>query len=427
LAWLKWQFLCHVGPTEVACFGLSSSTRDLLYLDDVLIVRQRATAGTVAFDDHAVADLFDAMADRGVPPSRFARVWLHTHPGSSVVPSGTDEVTFARSFGGCDWAVMAILGRTGRTSARLRFSTGPGSSVQIPTAVDWAGWPAAAVDVSLPFAVEDWRREYETLVEPVGRHLPVSCLDAGTSAFARSSPSTSTPEDSVPSTDTPSGRDARQRDLLPPQALARVHAVVVGVGSVGRPVALQLAAAGVPAMTLIDPDTVSAENLGCQGFWATDVGDPKVDAVANVCHQQFPGLDLRTKKERFRKASVKDWPRDKVHAVFLCVDSVEARKLVWEGVRGRAAFVADGRAAAEVVRVLASDHPSADLAYPRTLFPAAEAYRGSCTSKTTVYAATVAAGLMVGQYARWLRGLPVVPDQTLNLLAAELIVAGEGC
>ena len=33
------------------------------------------------------------------------------------------------------------------------------------------------------------------------------------------------------------------------------------------------------------------------------------------------------------------------------------------------------------------------------------------------------AGLMVGQFARWLRGLPVVPDQTLNLLAAELTVA----
>ena len=42
-------------------------------------------------------------------------------------------------------------------------------------------------------------------------------------------------------------RDVRQRDLVPPQALARCHAVVVGVGSIGRAVALQLAATGVPA------------------------------------------------------------------------------------------------------------------------------------------------------------------------------------
>ena len=45
------------------------------------------------------------------------------------------------------------------------------------------------------------------------------------------------------------GRDVRQRDLVPPDGLARCHAVVVGVGSVGRQVALQLAATGVPAMT----------------------------------------------------------------------------------------------------------------------------------------------------------------------------------
>ena len=63
----------------------------------------------------------------------------------------------------------------------------------------------------------------------------------------------------------PTGRDARQRELIPPEALAKCHAVVVGVGSVGRQVALQLAAMGVPAMTLLDPDTVSQENLGCQG------------------------------------------------------------------------------------------------------------------------------------------------------------------
>lgn len=64
---------------------------------------------------------------------------------------------------------------------------------------------------------------------------------------------------------TAAGRDARQRDLVPPGRLARCHAVVVGVGSVGRQVALQLAATGVPAMTLYDPDAVGVENLAPQG------------------------------------------------------------------------------------------------------------------------------------------------------------------
>ena len=79
--------------------------------------------------------------------------------------------------------------------------------------------------------------------------------------------------------------------------------------------------------------------------------------------------------------------------------------------------------AAEVIRVLTSDHPSGDVHYPRTLFSAEEAYQGSCTAKSTIYSANLAAGLMLGQFARWLRGLPVIRDQTLNLLAAELTVS----
>ena len=36
---------------------------------------------------------------------------------------------------------------------------------------------------------------------------------------------------------------------------------------------------------------------------------------------------------------------------------------------------------------------------------------------------SIAAGLMVGQFARWLRRQRVTPDQTLNLLASELTVS----
>ena len=138
-AWLKFQYLCHVGETEVACFGLSS-VDDPLCIEDVLVLRQRATMASVAFDDTAIADLFDQMTDQGIAPSRFFRIWLHTHPGVSVDPSPVDEETFERVFGSCDWAVMGILGRTGRTYARLRFQAGPGGSMEIPTAVDWTDW-----------------------------------------------------------------------------------------------------------------------------------------------------------------------------------------------------------------------------------------------------------------------------------------------
>jgi hypothetical protein len=79
--------------------------------------------------------------------------------------------------------------------------------------------------------------------------------------------------------------------------------------------------------------------------------------------------------------------------------------------------------AAEVVRVLASDRPMDDGYYATTLFESAEAYSGSCTARSTIYTASIAAGLMLSQFTRWLRGLPVDRDVLLNLLAAEMTAA----
>ena len=50
-------------------------------------------------------------------------------------------------------------------------------------------------------------------------------------------------------------------------------------------------------------------------------------------------------------------------------------------------------------------------------------FAGSCTARSTVYTASIAAGLMLGQFTKWLRGLPLERDLSLNLLAAEMNVS----
>src|SRR2546422_9939577 len=62
-------------------------------------------------------------------------------------------------------------------------------------------------------------------------------------------------------------RDLRQRSIVPPERLAACHALVIGVGAIGRQVALQLAALGMPKLTLFDDDYVGVENLGPKGYW----------------------------------------------------------------------------------------------------------------------------------------------------------------
>jgi proteasome lid subunit RPN8/RPN11 len=144
-AWAKLLYLRDRGETEIGGFGLSAEYDPLLVVD-VLPVKQRCSPITVAFNDVAVADLFDTLVDQGIHPQRFGRIWIHTHPGNSPLPSSVDEATFRRVFGRTDWSVMAIVARNDATYARLSFHVGPGGALGIPVRVDYG----------LPFDGADW-------------------------------------------------------------------------------------------------------------------------------------------------------------------------------------------------------------------------------------------------------------------------------
>jgi hypothetical protein len=169
-AWTKLLYFRDLGDTEIGGFGLSAG-EDPLLIVDVLTVKQRCTAITVAFDDTAVADLFDQLVDRGIPLERFSRIWIHTHPGGCPLPSFVDEGTFGRVFGRSDWSVMAIVARGGATYARLSFHVGPGGALVIPVGVDYtrsfdgADWDA-------------WKLEYEerVIAESLARRTNPSSL-----------------------------------------------------------------------------------------------------------------------------------------------------------------------------------------------------------------------------------------------------------
>lgn len=80
---------------------------------------------------------------------------------------------------------------------------------------------------------------------------------------------------------------------------ARRSALVVGVGGIGGPAAMALAAEGIAAIGLCDPDVVALDNLPRQVLFAdADVGRRKVDAAAERLSALRP--DLRV--ERFATA-----------------------------------------------------------------------------------------------------------------------------
>lgn len=211
-------------------------------------------------------------------------------------------------------------------------------------------------------------------------------------------------------------RFVRQSDLVPRSRLQDVLVTVIGVGAIGRQVALQLAAMGATRLQLIDFDLVEATNVTTQGYFDSDIGQPKVEATRTALQRIEPTAEVTSVADRYRPDMAIG------AAVFCCVDSISARGAIWRSAHHDCRFWSDGRMLGEIMRVLTAADLASRAHYPTTLFGQSEAEPGRCTARSTIYTANIAAGLMLHQFARWLRGQPVDRDVSLNLLASEFSV-----
>jgi molybdopterin/thiamine biosynthesis adenylyltransferase len=208
-------------------------------------------------------------------------------------------------------------------------------------------------------------------------------------------------------------RYSRQSDIVLLDRLEKQEVSVVGIGAVGRNVAIQLTAMGVPNIHLVDFDTVEESNVASQGYWEGDIGKYKVDATASSLLSINGQVNLRIDKDRYRK-KIKTGS-----IVFSCVDKMAARKLLFESVYGKCRLFIDGRMASEVFRVLAVwDDKSAEY-YRSTLFEDAEAQGTRCTSKSTIYCASGLACMEVAILSKYLRGIDLTKDFLFNVVSNE--------
>lgn len=158
-AWSKLLFMRDIGNTEVGGFAITRPD-DLLYVKDFFLPKQTCSYATVVFDDVSIADYTDQMIDEGLMPEQFLRIWIHTHPNISASPSRTDEKTFSRVFGKCEWAVMMIIAQDGEIYCKLRVTGGPlPGDFDIPVGVDFDSYDFPASNL------EGWLNEYNGKVE----------------------------------------------------------------------------------------------------------------------------------------------------------------------------------------------------------------------------------------------------------------------
>jgi len=204
--------------------------------------------------------------------------------------------------------------------------------------------------------------------------------------------------------------------LIDQERINRHPVTVVGVGAIGSHLAEMLAKLGVPRFPLIDPDEIDTVNLSVQGFYETEVGQNKADAVAKrigaisgattvspVCGLYSP--------EMIESGAV----------VFACVDSIRTRRTIFRDFcRNDWTVLLDGRMAAESLQAFCVRRCSEPLdRYQATLFPAHEARRESCTARSTIYCAAMAAAVLCSMFKQWAMGQEPEEMLQFDLLAMD--------
>ena len=106
------------------------------------------------------------------------------------------------------------------------------------------------------------------------------------------------------------------------------HALVIGAGGLGSPVALILAAAGVGMVTLVDDDVVDLTNLQRQIAHTTArVGMDKVDSARIAMQEINPLVQVKTIKERVDEAALRQLVKDAT-VVLDCTDNYRTRHAI---------------------------------------------------------------------------------------------------
>jgi sulfur carrier protein ThiS adenylyltransferase len=189
----------------------------------------------------------------------------------------------------------------------------------------------------------------------------------------------------------PADRWNRYRELPGLHDMLSADIGIVGVGAVGREVALGLAIMGASHLWLYDPDIVNPINLGTQGYEDLDVGSNKVLAVHRSITRVNPNCAVGPNKKSY---PFTDCP---IHAVlFVCCDTMDARFAIKERALPKQLLI-DTRVGGLVARVIQDPRKSCP-GWRKTLFKDDEAFDAPCALRMTRYIACVAAYYAIAEF-----------------------------
>lgn len=184
---------------------------------------------------------------------------------------------------------------------------------------------------------------------------------------------------------------------------------VLGLGAVGRYIALLLVAQGVRRLRLVDDAFVRSADVRHAGFSTADIGRSRADAVLGSCYELEPMLlDAEPIYERPSRSRLTTGP------VFCCSDNQIPSEFLNSESRSYPFW---GAVVAERERL--AIHCGTRSTVPTKC---AVSHRSDGPFQLPLYAAMLAAALLIRQYLRHLEGSPLDPFVTFDLQSGACVV-----
>lgn len=226
---------------------------------------------------------------------------------------------------------------------------------------------------------------------------------------------------------TPNSSQAQQQEVLVPQEFQRhgkllrgeaytrakeLRVDIIGVGQIGSEIADSIyRMADWAEITLIDPDTVDRNNLVTQGYRWSDVGNRKVDAMANYLRSIHDGLRTRVRPINHH-FDLQLMGGKLGQVVFMCVDNIDARKAITQAATignedGQVQFLGDIRVTADSGQLFAiRTQDIRDKYLAKMFFRPEEAAGDSCAISAFNGTGKLMAGRLLLEFVHFLNDRP---------------------
>lgn len=200
--------------------------------------------------------------------------------------------------------------------------------------------------------------------------------------------------------------------------IQKARIIVAGIGGIGSNVAFQLARMIPANLTLYDDDNVEMVNMAGQLFSNNNIGESKVDAIANMIYNYTSMKQVLAIKDKF---TLDKEPGD----IMICgFDNMRARKTFFNSwcnhisnksieERSKCLYL-DGRLSMDTLQILCikgDDQYNIDRYEREFLFADYEADATVCSRKQTTYLACMISSLMVNLFTNFIANSlhPVIP------------------